>query len=147
MLKIFVILCLTGLIACAIENASLSRITPHGNLTWKQTSTETNNVYISVIEPFLKDEFKKDISDEFLVIKRHLLFGKLYRHEVIEGQNRYNVHIEFAVSVRDRFGGTKIASVKGQEIIFLIEDGKIKNYFSFSEYVILIGKITQEYEV
>ena len=93
-------------------------------------------VFDSVIRPWIQMEFKKDISDELVSIDRVLLLTELYRYEIIEGEDRYSIHIEWAMKLTDRSNGRVYKSTRGQEIIFLIEDKKVKDFFPFTEYYI-----------
>ena len=43
------------------------------------------------------------------------------------------MHIEYRVFIKD-VSGTEIAGLKGQEIVFLVNDGMVEDYFPFDEY-------------
>ncbi|HCY19169.1 MAG: hypothetical protein A2X87_03670 [Deltaproteobacteria bacterium GWC2_42_51] len=71
-------------------------------------------------------------SDGF--VKRGLVRSDLLRFENIEGQDRFNVHIEYRVFIKD-ISGTEIVGLKGQEIVFWINnDDTVEDYFPFEEY-------------
>lgn len=96
-------------------------------------------VFENIIRPWIQTEFAKNISDDLVYIRRGLLFSELYRYEIIEGQHRYSVHIEFAVRMREKATGMEKATVRGQEIIFWVEEKEVKDFFPFGEYVITEG--------
>ncbi len=91
-------------------------------------------VYKAVIVPWLQKEFARSAwIDEGALIKRHLVKSSLLRFENIEGQDRYNVHIEYKVFIRDP-SGVELKGTKGQEIVFWVEDGKLRDFYPFDEY-------------
>jgi len=98
-------------------------------------------VHEQVIVPWLHTEFKKDISDEILSIKRNLLLAELYRYEIIDGQTRYSVHIEYAIRIKDLASEYEFAGVRAQEIVFLIENKEVVDYFPFAEYTLEVTMI------
>lgn len=93
-------------------------------------------VYEQVIVPWLHSEFKKDISDDKLSIKRNLLMTEFFRYEVIDGQKRYSIHIEYAVRTKDLVSRYEFAGVRAQEIVFWVEDKEVVDYFPFDEYTL-----------
>ena len=102
--------------------------------TIKPAPAESLSVYRSAIVPWLEREFAtgafvKDGS----FIKRNLKKTALMRYETIEGQERYNVHIEYHVLVRD-ISGVELEGIKGQEIVFWIKNGRVRDFFPFDEY-------------
>ena len=98
-------------------------------------------VHEQIIVPWLHTEFEKNISDELVLIKRKLLLAELYRYEVIEGQTRYSVHIEYAVRIKDLASEYEFAGVRAQEIVFLVEDKEVVDYFPFDEYTLEVTEI------
>lgn len=98
-------------------------------------------VYEQIIIPWLHTEFKKDISDEMVSIKRTLLVKELYRYEVVDGQTRYSVHIEYAVRAKDLASKYEHAGVRAQEIVFLVEDKEVIDYFPFDEYTLEVIRL------
>ncbi|HBR16000.1 MAG: hypothetical protein A3G39_09575 [Deltaproteobacteria bacterium RIFCSPLOWO2_12_FULL_43_16] len=101
----------------------------------KPASPERFLVFEASIMPWIKKEFanNKVLMSNGSVIKRGLVRSDLLRFENIEGQDRYNVHIEYRVFIKD-VSGTEIAGLKGQEIVFLVNDGMVEDYFPFDEY-------------
>lgn len=101
----------------------------------KPASPERFLVFEASIIPWIKKEFanNKVLMSNGSVIKRGLVRSDLLRFENIEGQDRYNVHIEYRVFIKD-VSGTEIAGLKGQEIVFLVNDGMVEDYFPFDEY-------------
>ncbi len=111
----------------AEEDYNLSR-------TLKPIAPERFLVYKAVIVPWLEAEFTRSAwIDEGALIKRRLVKSNLLRFEDIGGQERYNVHIEYRVFIRDP-SGVELEGTKGQEIVFWIEDGRLMDYFPFEEY-------------
>lgn len=98
-------------------------------------------VHEQIIVPWLHTEFEKNISDELVLIKRKLLLAELYRYEVIEGQTRYSVHIEYAVRIKDLASEYEFAGVRAQEIVFLVENKEVVDYFPFDEYTLEVTEI------
>lgn len=93
-------------------------------------------VYEQVIVPWLHSAFKRNISDEIVSIKRNLIMAALYRYEVIDGQTRYSVHIEYAVRAKDLASEYEHAGVRAQEIVFWVENKEVIDYFPFAEYIL-----------
>ena len=113
------------------------------SISIRLTSPGAVIIFESVILPWIQTEFAKNISDELVDIRRGLVSAELYRYEIIEGQRRYSVHIEFAVRMKEKATGMERATVRGQEIIFWIEDKEIKDFFPFEEYIIRGGEIAE----
>ena len=84
-------------------------------------------VYEQVIVPWLHNEFKKDISDDKLFVKRNLLVTYFFRYEVINGQKRYSVRIKYAVRAKDLASQYEFAGVRAQEIIFWVKNKEVKD--------------------
>lgn len=101
----------------------------------KPVPAENHTVYESVIMPWLNDEFLSTtfVSSDGAYIQRALVNSYLLKYEKLGGQSRYSVHIEYRVSVKEN-GRVVLNGLKGQEIIFFIEDGQVKDYFPFDEY-------------
>lgn len=112
-----------------------SRVSEH-KLTAMPIPPSAVLVYEQIIIPWLHREFEKNISDELLLIKRQLLFTELYRYEIIDGQKRYSVHIEYAVRTKDAASAYEYAGVRAQEIVFWVENKEILDYFPFDEYTL-----------
>ena len=141
--RIFILAVLFLLLSLAFtSNSQSSKISDH-SISLKTISPDAILMFESVIAPWIENEFQKDISDSLIEIDRKLLFKELYRYEVIDGQHRYSVHIEFAVRIKDKTSKSDymFAVVKGQEIVFLVEDKKIKDFFPFEEYTFEEAKI------
>ena len=115
--------------------AFASRVSEH-NISTIPLAPSAVFVYEQVIVPWLHSEFKKNISDDKLSIKRNLLITELYRYEVIDGQTRYSVHIEYAVRAKDLASKYEHAGVRAQEIVFWIENKEVVDYFPFDEYTL-----------
>ncbi|MEE9615263.1 MAG: hypothetical protein V3W31_10015 [Thermodesulfobacteriota bacterium] len=97
-------------------------------------SQERFTVYEVAIVPWLQREFVQGmVVEDGAVIKRGLVRTDLMRFEHIEGQDRYNVHIEYRVFIRDP-SGIELSGLKGQEIVFWIVDGQVYDYYPFNEY-------------
>lgn len=103
-------------------------------------AAENHTVYESVIMPWLNDEFLVNswVSTNGAHVDRALVKSSLLKYERLDGQSRYSVHIEYSVSVRES-GRVIVDGLKGQEIVFFVEDGKVKDYFPFDEYWIKGG--------
>lgn len=120
-----------------------SCLTDH-KISTKLCSTEQIDIFNKIIVPWLQFKFKEDLSDENCTRERKLIFKELFRVENIkdqvldsnEDQNRFYVHIEFTYIVKDKTSDIKIYSVNGQEIVFWLEGGEIKDYMPFDDYVI-----------
>ena len=115
-----------------------SHISKHG-VSIKTVSPSAVLVFENIIKPWVQNEFKKDVSDKIVRIDRTLLFVELYRYETIDGEDRFSVHFEWAqklteLATRDSYNG-----IKGQEVIFLIKDNQIAEWFPFDEYWIEYG--------
>jgi len=93
-------------------------------------------VFDREIEPYIQNKFKEDISDENLIVHRKLLKVNLYRMETINGRDVYSVHLEFVVRMEEKESGFQHTTLRGQEALFIVERGKIKDIESFTEYVI-----------
>lgn len=119
-----------------------SHVSKHG-VSIKPVSPSATLVFEDIIKPWIKNEFKKDVSDTIVRIDRTLLFIEFFRFEVIDGQDRYNVHIEWAQKLTEIATGDSYSGVKGQEVVFWIEDNKIKEWFPFDEYWIEYGQHLQ----
>lgn len=119
-----------------------SHLSQHG-LTVKPVSPSAVLVFDDIIKPWIRNEFKKDVSDELVKIDRTLLFAELYRYEVIDGEDRFNVHIEWAQRLIDRAAKSSFSGVKGQEIVFLVKGKEIVDFFPFNEYWIDYGEHLQ----
>ena len=118
------------------QAAGKSVLSEHG-MTTKQLLPEAKMVYEQVIWIWIKDEFKKDISDEYLDINRKITYDECMRFEIVEGLNTYYVHIEFETSYTDKTYEVEPRKViKGQEILFVEKDGRIIQYQPFQEYTI-----------
>lgn len=112
-----------------------SRLSDHGISTIPLPPSAVL-VHEQIIVPWLRNEFNKDISDDKISIKRSLLLTELYRYEVIDGQVRYSVHIEYAVRAKDLASQYEHAGIRAQEIVFWVEDKEVIDYFPFDEYTI-----------
>lgn len=111
----------------------------------KPPSTQSLFIYEAVIVPWLHKEFANStIVDSGGFVKRGLVRSDLLRFENIEGQDRFNVHIEYRVFIKD-ISGTEIVGLKGQEIVFWINDDTVEDYFPFEEYWIE-GRVLQDDE-
>ncbi len=100
----------------------------------KPVSPENYTVYEFAIVPWIKHQFSKTtMTNEDGVIRRGLTKSKLLHYENIQGQDRYNVHIEYRVTIEDNTG-IEVSGLKGQEVIFWVEDGEIRDFFPFEEY-------------
>lgn len=115
--------------------AFASRVSEH-NISTIALPPSAVFVYEQIIVPWLHSEFKKNISDDKLSIKRNLLVTDFFRYEVIDGQKRYSVHIEYAVRTKDLASQYEFAGVRAQEIVFWVEDKKVIDYFPFDEYTL-----------
>ncbi|MBI3398136.1 MAG: hypothetical protein HY026_02740 [Deltaproteobacteria bacterium] len=115
--------------------AFASRVSEH-NISTIPLPPSAVLVYEQIIIPWLHTEFKRDISDEMVSIKRKLLLSELYRYEVIDGQTRYSVHIEYAVRTKDLISKYEFAGVRAQEIVFWVENKQVIDYFPFNEYTL-----------
>lgn len=108
----------------------------------KPPSTQNLFIYEAVIVPWLHKEFANStFVDSGGFVKRGLVRSDLLRFENIEGQDRFNVHIEYRVFIKD-ISGTEIVGLKGQEIVFWINDDMVEDYFPFEEYWIE-GRVLQ----
>ena len=96
---------------------------------------ESEIIFDRVIEPYIQDKFKENISDEYLIVQRNLLKVNLYRVETIDGRDVYSVHIDFVVRMKERESGLEYTTLRGQETLFIIERGKIKDIVPFTEYI------------
>lgn len=103
--------------------------------TLARVGPERLGVYENVIVPWLQDEFSSGrlVYPGGATAKRALLRTDLMRFEIIDGQDRYSIHIEYTVRIRDA-SGLEETGVKGQEIIFWLEDEKIMDFLPFDEY-------------
>ncbi|MBI3756067.1 MAG: hypothetical protein HY265_07915 [Deltaproteobacteria bacterium] len=124
-----------GLLILMPTLAFASRLSEHGISTIPLPPSAVF-VYEQVIVPWLHSEFKKDISDDKLSIKRNLLLTEFFRYEVIDGQKRYSIHIEYAVRTKDLTSQYEFAGVRAQEIVFWVEDKEVIDYFPFNEYTL-----------
>lgn len=115
--------------------AFASRLSEHGISTIPLPPSAVF-VYEQIIVPWLHSEFKKDISDDKLSVKRNLLVTKFFRYEVIDGQKRYSIHIEYAVRTKDLASQYEFAGVRAQEIVFWVEDKEVIDYFPLAEYTL-----------
>ncbi len=102
--------------------------------TIKPAPPESVFVYESAIVPWLQREFA---TSAFIkngsFISRNLKKTALMRYETIDGQERYNVHIEYNVHIKD-VSGVELEGIKGQEIVFWVKNGRVRDYFPFDEY-------------
>lgn len=105
------------------------------NLIDRTFTTEAVMVFDGEIKPYIKTKFEEDISDEYLIVQRKLLKVHLYRVEVIDGRDVYSVHIDFVVRITERESGFEYITLRGQETLFLIKNGKIEDIIPFDEYV------------
>lgn len=96
---------------------------------------EKLTTYENVIVPWLQEEFSsgKIIYPDGVMVKRQLIKWNLLRFEKIEGQDRYNIHIEYAVTIKDT-SGVEQKGLKGQEIVFWLENEKVMDYSPLMEY-------------
>jgi hypothetical protein len=100
----------------------------------KPVPVERFLVYEAAIVPWLQREFSnKMFMNNGGIVKRGLIRSDLLRFEKIEEQDRYNVHIEYRVFIRD-VSGVELTGLKGQEIVFYIHNGSVEDYFPFDEY-------------
>ena len=114
---------------------------PQQNININPTPPVAIMVFEDVIKPWIKNEFTKNINDEFVKIDRVLIFIKLYRYEVIDGEDRYSVHIEWAQKLTDRKTMDLYSGIKGQEVLFIINNNQITDFFPFEEYWIEFRKL------
>lgn len=114
---------------------ALNSYPPKHNLLRMPLSPKNALIYDAIILPWIKAELRKNISDGPVDIRRNLISCELYRYELVEGKHRYSVHIEYGVRLSNKSSKTEKASVMGQEIIFLMEDNEVIDYFPFNEYV------------
>ena len=119
------------------QAAGKSVLSDHGMTTLK-LAPEAKMVYEQVIWIWIKDEFKQDISDEYLEITRKITYDECMRFEVIEGLNTYYVHIEFEAVYRDKtYNAEPRKVIKGQEILFVEKDNRVVQIQPFEEYTII----------
>lgn len=137
---------ITAIAVLLVLAASTTVFGDGGHNLWrtiKPAAPDKFLVYESTIVPWLQHEFSRAVDIHPTgIVKRGLVRSDLLRYENINGQNRYNVHIEYRVFIRDA-SGVEISGLKGQEIVFLVSDGAIKDYFPFNEYWIE-GVVLQE---
>ena len=139
MKKLFTIflICLSLALPTLGQTAGKSVLSDHGMTTLKLVP-EAKMIYEQVIWIWIKDEFKKDISDEYLEITRKITYDECIRFEVIEGLNTYYVHIEFeAIYIVKTYNAEPRTVVKGQEILFVEKDDKVVQIQPFEEYTIM----------
>lgn len=103
--------------------------------TLAKLDPERVKVYEDVIVPWVQEEFNggRLIYPDGANCKRKLMNSALMRYEKVEGQDRYNIHIEYAVTINDP-SGVVGKGVKGQEIVFWVEGSRIMDYQPFKEY-------------
>mgnify|MGYP001570355910 CR=1 FL=1 len=107
------------------------------NLPNRTFTSEQTIVFEKEIKPLIENKFREDISDEWLICQRKLLKVKLYRVETIDGKNVYSVHLEFVVRITNRGTEFSHTTLRGQEALFIIKQGKVKDIMPFEEYITL----------
>lgn len=115
--------------AIALTFASItgaSEINLHRTLS--EITTQDKAVFDSAIVPWINKEFSEPIEG----LERKLVRVDLMRHETVDGEEHYLVHIEYGVKIQD--SGVTIFGTKGQEIVFLIKNGQVEDFFPFDEY-------------
>ncbi|MBI5179874.1 MAG: hypothetical protein HZA05_00560 [Nitrospirae bacterium] len=101
-------------------------------------SKERQDTFIEVIQPWIKGWFvnhsiEVSLSDD-AKIERRLVSSSLIKFENINEQERYSVNIIYHVVISDGPSDIVIHGLKEQQIIFLLKDDDLIDYFPFDEY-------------
>jgi len=101
-------------------------------------SKERQGTFEEIIQPWIKGWFvnhaiEVSLSDD-AKIERRLVSSSLIKFENINEQERYSVNIIYHVVVSDGPSDIVIYGLKEQQIIFLLKDDDLIDYFPFDEY-------------
>ena len=101
-------------------------------------SKERQGTFEEIIQPWIKGWFvnhaiEVSLSDD-AKIERRLVSSTLIKFENINEQERYSVNIIYHVVVSDGPSDIVIYGLKEQQIIFLLKDDDLIDYFPFDEY-------------
>src|SRR4030067_3503355 len=99
---------------------------------------ERQGTFEEIIQPWIKGWFVNHAIEVSLVddakIERKLISSSLIKFENINGQERYSVNIIYHVVVSDGPSDIVLYGLKEQQIIFLLKDDELIDYFPFDEY-------------
>ena len=99
---------------------------------------ERQDAFKEIIQPWIKGWFvnhaiEVSLSDD-AKIERRLVSSTLIKFENINEQERYSVNIIYHVVVSDGPSDIVLYGLKEQQIIFLLKDDELIDYFPFDEY-------------
>ncbi len=101
-------------------------------------SKERQDTFKDIIQPWIKGWFVNHAIEvslgENVKIERRLVSSSLIKFENINGQERYSVNIIYYAVISDGPSDIIIHGLKEQQIIFLLKDDDLIDYFPFDEY-------------